>query len=209
MKRVAPLAAMTMLAALGALSATPALAAIDTTITFEGVESFSSVGDYYASQGISFSGGALALMNDGTGSGVNGEFFTNAPSATVMFTADDVTTMNVLQGFTGAVAFAYSSGAALTSAVTIYSGLNGTGSVLGTFSLLNNATSGCSDSDYCHWDQISLAFAGVAKSLSFTGTQAAAFDNINVSAVPEPQTYAMMALGLVALLAQRRRQRRD
>jgi hypothetical protein len=94
--------------------------------------------------------------------------------------------------------------------VTIYSGLNGTGNVLGSFSLSSNAQlGGCSDSAFCNWQRIALTFAGTGQSISFGGEAGnVAYDNITVTAVPEPGTYALMALGLAGVMVAVRRQRK-
>ncbi|OWQ88807.1 hypothetical protein CDN99_15110 [Roseateles aquatilis] len=208
MKRVSS-PALLALTLVGALAATPALAA-PTVIDFDGPTSFAPIGDYYnggagPNLGVSFTEPALGLANDALGT-----YFTNAPSmGGVMFTFDTGAFMNVAKGFTGEVSFFYSAAAAFADAVTIYSGLNGTGSVLGTFSLTDNATLGCSDSGFCHWDRLSLAFNGTAQSIGFgAGAGQLAFDDVSISAVPEPESFALMLAGLAAMGVVTRRQRR-
>lgn len=202
-------------AAAALLAAAPAFADPTTTVDFEGVTSFASIADYYnggtdgagasgANLGVSFTGAALALSNDELG-----PYFSNAPSAgTVMFATDESAVMNFAQGFVADMSFSYSSATAALGAVTIYSGLNGAGSILGSFNLLANAQSGCGDTSFCNWNLASLAFDGIARSVSFGGHFGeVAFDNVTVTAVPEPQTYAMMLLGLIGIAAVARRQR--
>jgi hypothetical protein len=87
--------------------------------------------------------------------------------------------------------------------VTIYSGLNGTGSELGSISLSKNAQlGGCSGAPFCHWQRISLSFDGTAHSASFgaNGHDVVRFDNVAITAVPEPTSALLMALGGAALL---------
>ena len=66
---------------------------------------------------------------------------------------------------------------------------------------------------FCNWTAVGVAFAGIAKSIDFGGTaNQTGFDNITFGAdtpvVPEPSTYALMALGLAGIgLVARRRQR--
>jgi hypothetical protein len=80
----------------------PALANTNLVLDFEGVESFTSVGNFYA--GISFSDAALALKNDGPGL-----YFSNAPTpGTVMFASDPSAVMNVSGGFINELSFYYS-----------------------------------------------------------------------------------------------------
>ena len=194
------------LAALSAalITSLPALANTSLVLDFEGVDSFAPVGDFYA--GISFSDAALGLKNDELAN-----YFSNAPTpGTVMFATDSSALMSVAQGFVGEVSFYYSAASSALDVVTIYSGLNGSGSELGSFSLSKNAQlGGCTDSAFCNWQRISLTFSGTAYSLSFGGNAGnVAFDNVSITAVPEPTTAVLMALGGAALLlgARRRQQ---
>lgn len=208
-------------AAAALLAALPAFAA-NTLIDFEGVTSFASVADYYnggsdgagvsgVNLGLAFSGAALALSNDGLADSPSGNYFSNAPSAgSVMFVADSSAVLNVAKGFTGEISFYYSAVSSEFDVVQIYSGLDASGSSLGSVSLSRNAQlGGCGDSPYCNWQQITLSFAGTGQSISFGGVGNVAFDNIAITAVPEPETYGMMALGLAGLMVAMRRQRKD
>lgn len=188
----------------GLLAAAPAFA---TTIDFETAASFDSIGDYYATSGVSFGGDALAIQNDTLGT-----YFTNAPSPLGVMTAVGAdATMNVLNGFTGLVSFFYASTDIAT--IGVYSGLNGTGDLLGVFDLFANATDGCSDSAFCNWTEATLSFLGIAKSITFGDAanvaDGAAFDNVSFTAasnsVPEPSTVLLLGLGLTALVSSRRR----
>ena len=111
--------------------------------------------------------------------------------------------IDVSDGFYG-LSFFYSSAAVAADAVQVWSGLDGTGDLLTSFSLAANATDGgCTDSPYCHWDQLSASF-GRARSVTFgPGTEFAAFDNIGV--VPEPATVLLAGLALTAAFVTRRR----
>ncbi|HVR52912.1 MAG TPA: PEP-CTERM sorting domain-containing protein [Pseudorhodoferax sp.] len=190
--------------ALSLFAAAPAMAA-PLVIDFETAPSYDSIGNHYADKGVSFGGGVLGLQNDELG-----PYFSNAPSAKgVMFTFGDDATMNVADGFSDAISFWYSSTAAAFNAVNIWSGLNGTGTLLASFDLLGNAQNGCDDTAWCHFDQLSASFAGVAYSLSFNGDPSIAFDNIALGSndVPEPASMLLVSLGLAGLAASKRRRR--
>jgi hypothetical protein len=200
-------------AAVVALASAPAAAQV--TLDFEGPTSFASVADFYAggsdgagatgpSYGIVFRGDALAFRNDALG-----PYFSNAPSPLgVLAPVGADSAMNVAAGFTGAVSFFYSATQAVANGVQLWSGLDGTGTLLGSFNLLGNATNGCSDSPFCRFDSTSLSFSGIARSLTFANAVGvSAIDNITVTPIPEPETVALMSLGLAGLAVARRRRR--
>ena len=192
-------------AALVLCAAVPAFAAtVPVTLDFESATSFASIDTLYAPQGIVFTGDALGLdNNDGLG-----PYFSNAPSGNVAMTAVGAdATMNVAAGFEGAFGFFYSSSALIADGVQVWSGLDGTGSLLASFDLAANAQGGgCSDTAYCNFNNLSTMLAGVGRSVTF-GNAAfeVVFDNVSVSVIPEPGTALLLALGLAGLLATRRR----
>ena len=195
------------------LAVSPASAQV-VLVTFETPTSFQSIDTHYAGGtdlagvagvdlGVSFSGDALAVRNDAAG-----PYFSNAPSPIgVMAPVGPDAFMNVPVGFTG-LSFFYSSSAVVVDGVKVWSGLGGTGTVLASLSLLNNAQTGCSSAPYCRFDSLSTTFTGVALSVSYgDAAGVAGFDNVSVTAVPEPTSLVLMALGLagVAGVAARRR----
>jgi hypothetical protein len=111
--------------------------------------------------------------------------------------------MNVAGGVDGGLTFFYSSASAVTGAVKAYSGLNGTGTLLGTFDVA------ATDNNYGVWNQAFFAFGGTAKSFDLTNSaNGVAIDNIT-TAVPEPETLTLLlaGLGLVGAVVRRKQQK--
>ncbi len=197
-----------------ALAMPLAQAAGPALVDFETPTSFASIAEHYnggtdsaglagSNLGVSFTADALGLMNDSAG-----PYFSNAPSPLgVMAPVGADATMNVAAGFTGGVGFWYASSAFVLQGVNVWTGLNGSGTLLASFNLASNAQAdGCNSSDYCRFDQMTSSFAGTARSITFgNAANAAAFDNISITAVPEPTTALMLSLGLAGLLLARRR----
>jgi len=181
--------------------------AANVTLDFEGTTAYGSVGDFYASHGITFGGDALAF--DNTVSPPDLPVFDNPANGTRVLSVvgNGEGTMNVDKGFIGQLTFAYSSVEA--TSIRLFSGLNGTGDLLSTIELDQNATNGgCASSVLCFWDTVSLDFAGVARSVTFgDATAVAGFDNVSVNAVPLPAAgwLLMSALGGVGAWSRRKR----
>jgi PEP-CTERM motif len=192
------------LAALALFAASPAFAV---TIDFEAPASFAPIDNFYSAQNIGFGLDALAVQNDELG-----PYFSNAPSAIgIMAPVGGSATLNMLNGqsLVGGLSFWYSSTAAVFGGVEVWSGLNGTGNLLASFNLAANAKAGCGadPAPYCHFDQLTASFTGNARSVTFgNAANVAGFDNLNITAVPEPTSALLMALGVAGLLASRRRQ---
>lgn len=202
--------------AVAAIGATLPVAA-QTVLTFEGVGDLNAVGEFYnggagGNLGVSFSPETLAVVDADDGGSGN---FANEPSPnTIMFFLDaNNAILNYASGFDTGFSFFYTSSTAAT--VTVYDGLDGTGNVLGTITVDAQHTNNCvgdPSGTFCNWTNIGVAFAGTARSIDFGGTaNQTGFDNITFgssTALPEPGTYALMALGLagIGLTARRRRQ---
>jgi hypothetical protein len=205
--------------AAGLLSAAAAPAAT-VNLDFNGTTGFASVADFYnggtdsagasgANYGVSFTGSVISLANDGTGPGASGQFFTGAPTTNVIFAnANDpaAAIMNVASGFNTSFGFTYSSVLAPTT-VTVFSGLNGSGSVLATFTLTSNSDGCAAGTPACVWSTVSKTFDGTAESVDFSSNAGnALFTNINY-AVPLPASGLLLSFGVagLALVGKRRR----
>lgn len=191
------------------LAATPAFASNSFLVDFEKSWAYGeTVDNSYAAAGVSFTNLLGVSNGDGLGSLPNGDYYANAPSplGTAFAQLDGVlnTTayMNVAGGVDNNLYFYYSSPDAVLGAVKAYSGLNGTGALLGTFDV--TATDGA----YSMWNQATFSFSG--KALSFDLTQTAnvvALDNI--SAIPEPEQFALLLAGLGMVGAVVRRKQKN
>jgi hypothetical protein len=195
-------------AALALLALAPALASASSfVVDFEHPWNYGSdVNGYYAGgtadDGTSGANLGVSFVNvSGLSNDAAFTYYSGAPSPLGTAYAHDNAYMNVGGGVAGNLSFFYSTPVAVTGAIKAYSGLNGTGALLGTFDLGAN-----SGEFYDTWSQVTLRFDGIAQSFDLTGSaNVVGFDNI--SAVPEAASAAMMlaGVGLLAGLARRRR----
>lgn len=116
-------------------------------------------------------------------------------------------TMNVAAGFDTGFSFVYSDPFQVGSTVSIFDGVNGSGTLLATTAL--PGTAGTCDpaisggATYCPFASFSLSFSGTAKSVVFGGpTNAQVFDDFTFGSVtpgggtvPEPASWALMITG--------------
>jgi hypothetical protein len=120
--------------------------------------------------------------------------------------------MNVGPGFSNGLNFFYSAAFATgqTETVTVWSGANGTGTVLATISLANNTMSCVNTVTYCTWSNVGATFSGVAHSVTFNGP----VDELGIAeitlgasgtSVPEPASFYLLGAGLVGISATRLR----
>ncbi|HUC11757.1 MAG TPA: PEP-CTERM sorting domain-containing protein [Stellaceae bacterium] len=204
--------------AIGTVSVAEA-AVID--LTFEGLQNLEPIDNFYngglggngsgpgPNFGIIFSANSLALIEDsagGTGN-IQGE---PSPVTAAFFLSGGADTMDVPAGFTTGFSFFYS---AINNpgVINVWSGLDGTGSLLATLALPVTpmgpyGTPPCtigSPQIFCPFEPIGVSFSGTAESVDFGGTaNQIAFDNITlgsstpVGGVPEPASLTLLGVGL-------------
>ena len=159
----------------------------------------SSDGNSGTNFGVSFSSNALAINN------YNGCCEPDSPTKGVLFFVSGPSVdINVAAGFDTGFSFFYSS--ANVSNVSVWSGADGTGTLLGTLPLAGQANSACptgATGFYCTWTPVGVYFAGTAHSINFAGAaNFVAFDDITFGSatagggVPEPATWALMIAGM-------------
>jgi hypothetical protein len=191
-------------------------AAADTyLLTFEGLQNYEPIADYYngglggfgsgpgPNYGITFGSDSLAIIE--SASGGSGNFY-NEPSRDTIafFTSGPGVVMNVAAGFNTEFSTYYSA-AYYPGTITVWDGPDATGSLLASLNLPVTPTDG-SGYIYDNWQDVNVFFNGTARSVDFGGTaNYIGFDNVKLGAVPEPTTMALMAMGLVGLIAKRKR----
>jgi PEP-CTERM motif len=210
MKSKSAAASLVIAASLGFASAANATI----VLTFVGLQDQEQILNYYdgglggsgsgpgPNYGITFGADSLALIsqdNGGTG------HFNGAPYDTVAgFQSGSGDIMNIASGFTTGVSFYYSSPLAPGS-VTVWSGLNGTGTLLAdiTLAITPVGVAGC-DTVFCPWVPFGVTFSGTAESVDFSGTAAEiGFSAVTLGSatpvIPEPSTWTMMVVGFAGL----------
>jgi hypothetical protein len=185
------------------------------SINFDALQNDELVNNFY-------NGGFGSL---GSGPGPNyGVTFTNAyvlneydnnegelvtPPNSITFLSGSGSIMDVAAGFTTGFSFNYSA-PYYGGDVTVWSGLDGTGTQLANLSLPTTPAGvdpGCGGHEYCPDVPFGVLFSGIAQSVNFSGSaDYIVFDDITVGSgtvitggVPEPSTWAMMMVGFAGL----------
>jgi len=164
--------------------------------------------------GITFNSDALVITSDTVGGGGN---FVNEPSGpnVLFFLTGSGDVMDVPGGITNGFSFFYSGNSQVGNGdVSIYSGLDATGTLLASFLIDNSLTPLCSTGpSYCVWQPDGIAFSGTAESVVFGGyANYIAFDNITLGSstpatTPEPGTLIFLGTGLLGLVGLGRRKK--
>ena len=214
-----------LIGALGCLAMclSTAASAVVITLTFEGVGNSCSINNFYnggtdscgnsgTNYGVGFGANALGLVDADAGGSGN---FGNEPTPdTIMFFLTGSAVLNFGAGFTDGFSFFYTS-TSFPGSVSVWSGLDATGVLLGTIDLAALGTGpGDPSGAFSNWEIGFLAFAGTAMSIDFGGTvNQIGFDNITFGStdprppqIPEPATLALLGIALAGLgFASRRR----
>ena len=187
------------------------------TLTFEGLGDNEPIDNYYnggfggngsgpgPNYGITFGSDSLALIASYAGGSGN---FTNPPSGVTVayFLNGPGDVMDVAAGFTTGFSFYYADQVGFTGSVSVYSGLDGGGSLLASLSLPSTPD------PYNVFVPIGVTFAGTAESVIFGGSaNYIAFDNITLGSstpgVPEPSSMVLIGIGGIGLFLFDRRRR--
>jgi hypothetical protein len=172
-------------------------------LDFGGLQNMQQVGTAY--RGVSFSSNILVLRVVGRkGSGA----FAPDPTRTPIIFINGVTgspvtgVIDVAAGFSTGIQFYFTAG--FGESVTVWSGYNGTGTILATLALSPNNLPCTGFPSYCNWTSASLGFSGTAKSVTFTGPAngleiADIALNSTTSSIPEPSSIYLLATGLGAM----------
>jgi PEP-CTERM motif len=195
------------------------------TLTFEGLQNNEQVLSYYngglggngsgpgPNYGITFGPDSLTIISGLNGGSGN---FSGAPTmpTTLYFLSGPGDVMDVPAGFTTGFSFYYSA-VVYPGSVSVFDGLDGTGSLLASIILPVTPSGGspeCTYGAYCPWFPIGVTFSGTAQSVVFSGSaDYIGFDNVTLGSgiptpgTPEPGTLIMFGSGVLSLAAVIRR----
>jgi hypothetical protein len=185
-------------------------------LTFEGLQDFEPIANFYnggfggngsgpgPSYGITFSNAVGWIDSDNGGTGnFGGE---PSPSTALWFIPAQMPPfseiMNVPAGFNTGFSFFYSSPFLVDSSnyvFRIFDGLDGTGTVLSSFTLPQTPNTGAPDPTgaFSPFLPFGVTFAGTARSVEFAAFGEMTFDNVTLgSSAPIPEPSSLMLAGL-------------
>lgn len=202
-------------------------AAAITLLDFEGLGDAEPVLSFYSgglggngsgpgpNLGAVFSSNALAAIDREAG-GMGNFGHEPSPNTTLFFLTGPAATLNLSAGFDTGFSFFYSA-VVNPGFITVYDGLNATGTILASLTLpVTPSDGGDPLGDFSPFFPIGVPFGGIARSIDFGGTvNSIGFDNITFGSatpelpVPEPATLLLLGSGLAGVGLARWRQRRQ
>jgi hypothetical protein len=222
--------------AVAVIAGTTTLAKADVVdLTFEGIAPYPSANDvliqnYYnggtssigtsgPNLGISFPDNALLICLNTIGvecsnTSRGGLGDPNSQNGALFFLTGSSTFLNDPAGFNTGFSFNYSA-IYDTGSIQVYSGVNGTGSLLANLALPTTVSGPCPGygAGFCPFDPIGVTFAGTAESINFGGdANQIVFDDVTFGSstvgggvAPEPSYFVLLGAAVAGLALLRRR----